>query len=70
MSPGFSGKFLLGLVNFRRGSIDDAVIWYSPDVVLYCVGVNSLFVLGLVCCVVSVVMGGVKCDEVVWAIEN
>ena len=49
MSPGFSRKFLLGLVNFRRGSIDDAVVGYSPDVVLYCVGVYSLFVLSLVC---------------------
>ena len=49
LSPGFSREFLLGLVNFRRGSINDAVIRYSPDVVLYYVGVYSLLVPSLVC---------------------
>ena len=49
MSPGLSWKFFLGLVDFRGGAIDDAVVRYRPDVVLYYVGVQCLLVPGLLC---------------------
>ena len=51
-------------------SVKDAIGWYCYQVLWYYLCVDCPFVFCLAGCGVSIMMGAMNCDEVVWVIED
>ena len=64
LSPGLSGEFIFGFVNFRWWPVEDTIDWYSRQELLHYMSVYGLFVMSSVCCVVDIVMGGMNFDYI------
>ena len=44
-SPGLSGEFVFGFVNFRWWPVEDTIDWYSRQELLHYMSVYGLFVM-------------------------